>query len=378
MNVPAKPTKLESFKAAMLTPEQTRQLYSSLPSHIKPETFERNWMNALMANPSLLDHDPRLVYREVAKAAGLGLLLDPILGEAYIVVAYNYKTKQQEPQLRVGYKGMIKLARQSGDIAAVYAHEVHQFDHVEADLGFPKRFSHRPKLFTDRGPIVGYAAVVGYRDGTFDFEPMSAEDCLKIRDRSDGWKAFKDGKIKSTPWSTDESEMCKKTALRRLMKRQNQSPELQRAFQIEDQADHEDLAQRAPITIPSAPPAPQIEHQPEPPKEPQSSQQAQGATNAKTDPKAEKAAPKPRTSRAKGKPDPISSGPVMKPAPDIENEYEQWLTWATEQMTEATDAGVLETFFNAFVEEQRKTLFDSDYQDLLATYQSCERKLTAE
>lgn len=377
MNVPAKPTKLETFKAAMLTPEQTHQLYSSLPSHIRPETFERNWMNALMANPSLLDHDPRLVYREVAKAAGLGLLLDPILGEAYIVVAYNYKTKQQEPQLRVGYKGMIKLARQSGDIAAVYAHEVHQFDHIEADLGFPKRFSHRPKLFTDRGPIVGYAAVVGYRDGTFDFEPMSLEDCLKIRDRSDGWKAFKDGKIKSTPWSTDESEMSKKTALRRLMKRQNQSPELQRAFQIEDQADHEGLTRSAPISIPSAPPAPQIEHRPEQGEQPEVNQQAQGVTNAKTTQKAD-TAPKPRASRAKPQADPISTGKGPKPAPDIENEYDQWLTWATEQMIGATDADVLMTFFNSFVEQARDTLFDTDFEDLLSTYQSCERKLTTE
>ena len=78
----SKPTKLDQFRAAILPPEKAGDLYRSLPSHIKPEVFERNLVNALMANPRLMDYAPALVFREVSKAAGIGLLLDPILGEA--------------------------------------------------------------------------------------------------------------------------------------------------------------------------------------------------------------------------------------------------------------------------------------------------------
>lgn len=280
MSVPAI-SPVEKYTADVLPPERAAQLWSAMPSHIKPAVFERNLMNALAANPDLMRYDPRLIFREVAKAAGLGLLLDPLLGEGYIVTAYNYKSKQTEPQLRVGYKGMGKLARQSGDVATLYAHEVCALDQVEADQGVPKQFSHKPKLFGNRGDIVGYFAVITFKDGTFDFETMSVQDCQAIRDRSDAWKAYKADKIKSTPWSTDESEMSKKTVLRRLLKRQNQSPEMVAAQRIEDEAEFPHMIDNAPIMsrVPSAPPPAQIEAQAEkpadsPPAEHQATQQA--------------------------------------------------------------------------------------------------------
>ncbi len=250
MNAPHKPTQLDIYRGELLPPAKADELYAAMPAHIKPAVFERNLLNALMANPDLMKFPAALVYREVAKAAGLGLLLDPLLGEAYLVTAYNYKSKQTEPQLRVGYKGMCKLARHTGEVGNIYAHEIHERDYVEADLGFPKVFHHKPKLFTDRGEIIGYVALIAFKDGTFDFEPMSVEQCHAIRDRSDAWKAFRDNKIKSTPWSTDDSEMSKKTVLRRLLKRQAQSPELVAAQRIEDEADFPDM-QRS--QVPAAP-----------------------------------------------------------------------------------------------------------------------------
>lgn len=272
MNAPTKPTQLEVYRQELLPPAKADELYGALPSHIKPAVFERNLLNAIMANPDLMKYPPPLIYREVAKAAGLGLLLDPILGEAYIVPAYNYKTKSVEPQLRVGYKGMCKLARHTGDVGTIYAHEVHERDYVEADLGYPKVFHHKPKLFTDRGEIIGYVSVITFKDGTFDFEPMSVEQCHDIRDRSDAWKAFVEKKIKSTPWATDDSEMCKKTTMRRLLKRQQQSPELVAAIRIEDEADFPDANRAQLLSAPrdAAPPrnVKAIEHKPtEPPPE---------------------------------------------------------------------------------------------------------------
>lgn len=251
---PTAPTKLDQFRMEILPPDRRQELIAGMPPHFRPERFERNLVNALMQNPWLMQMDPRLIFREVSKAAALGLYLDPQLGEAYLIESWNGKAKRKEPQLRVGYRGLIKLGRQSGEISMMYAHEVHKNDVFKASLGDHKSLAHEPDLFGDRGEIVGYYAVVKYKDGETDFEPLSILQAHGIRDRADGWKAFKEGKIKSTPWSTDEVEMSKKTAIRRLAKRIPQSPELAEALGIEDAAEHAEM-QRV-ISPPPKPPRP--------------------------------------------------------------------------------------------------------------------------
>lgn len=260
-----KPTKLDQLRMDILPPDRERDFFASLPAHVKPERFMRNLDIALMQNQKLMALDPRLIFREISKAAALGLYLDPQLGEAYLIEAWNGKAKRAEPQLRIGYRGLIKLGRQSGEISQIYAHEVHANDVFKASLGDDKKLVHEPDIFGDRGPIVGYYAVVKYKDGDTDFEPLTIAQAHAIRDRSDGWKAFQAGKIKSTPWSTDDVEMSKKTAIRRLVKRIPQSPELAEAIRVEDAAEHSDgVAIAAPVPprppLPPVPPQQRIEH----------------------------------------------------------------------------------------------------------------------
>jgi recombination protein RecT len=252
-----KPTRLETFRMEVLPPDRKADLYASLPAHVRPEVFERNLVNALMSNPDLMDLDPRLVFREVSKAAALGLYLDPQLGEAYLIAGWNGKAKRTEPQLRIGYRGLVKLGRQSGEIKMIYAHEVHENDSFECVLGDNKTLMHKPDVFGDRGKIIGYYAVVRYVDGETDFEPMTVNQIHDIRDRSDGWKAYINKKIKSTPWSTDEVEMAKKTVIRRLTKRIPQSPEMAEAIKIEDAAEHSEFRNiPVPKMMPPSPPSP--------------------------------------------------------------------------------------------------------------------------
>ena len=86
------PTKLDAYMQEVLPVDKREQLFAALPRHIRPELFERNLANAVMANPDLLKCDPREVYREVAQIAALGLMLDPQLGEAYLIVGYSTPT----------------------------------------------------------------------------------------------------------------------------------------------------------------------------------------------------------------------------------------------------------------------------------------------
>lgn len=382
MNQLVKSSKLDEYRAQVLPPERARDLYTSLPSHIKPAVFERNLVNALMANPSLMDYDPRLIFREVSKAAGLGLLLDPLLGEGYIVTAYNYKTKKTEPQLRVGYKGMNKLARQTGNVAGIYAHEVHALDDVECDLGFPKVFHHKPKLFVDRGPIVGYVALVAYKDATFDFEPMSLEQCLGIRDRSDAWKAYRAEKIKTTPWASDESEMCKKTVLRRLMKRQDQSPELVRAFQIEDEAEQIDIHSALPEIPRQRVPSPsEVEDHGSDKYAPGDVVSliagGDGATAI-----AGSTLGKVGTFSELHKDDPISTGRQKMPSayglPDLSQDYDAFFNACLDKINTSQDGGELETFWNAEIESQKEMLMPPDLTELAVAYGMKQTKLNAD
>jgi recombination protein RecT len=226
------PTRIDVFIGEVLPPDRMNVLVQTLPAHVKPERFQRNLFIAVAQHPKLLNCHPAAVFNEVSKAAALGLYLDPQLGEAYLITGMS--NGSVVPQLRLGYRGLIKLGRQSGDVADVYAHEVHANDRFECVLGDNKRLTHTPDFMADRGSVVLYYAVVKFRDGHSDFEPMNVAAIHRIRDRSDGWRAYKAGRIKSTPWQTDEEEMAKKTVIRRLMKRIPQSPELAEAFRIED------------------------------------------------------------------------------------------------------------------------------------------------
>lgn len=228
-------TPVQNFVGSVLSGDKRDEIMTVLPAHVTFERFERNFSNAVMRDPKMLKADPRVVFREVCKIAALGLVLDPQLGEAYLIVDRN-----NDVQARIGYRGLMKLAHQSGKVSAIYAHDICQNDHCEISLGTEKRISHRPDFTQPRGPALAYYAVVQFKDGATDFEPMSIAEINAIRDRSDAYRAFKSGFIKKTPWDSDHGEMAKKTTLRRLLKRVPMSPDLERALAMEDDADERD------------------------------------------------------------------------------------------------------------------------------------------
>jgi recombination protein RecT len=189
-----------------------------------------------MREPKIMDIDPRVVFREVAKVAALGLVLDPHLGEAWLIV-----DGRGDIQARIGYRGLIKLSRQSGDIENPYAMDICENDFVEITQGTYRKLIHKPDYTKDRGKPVAYYAVVGFKGGEPDFEVMSLAEVHRIRDSSDAYKAFKASKIKSTPWGTHENEMGKKTVLKRLLKRCPMSPELADLLAREDELDYREM-----------------------------------------------------------------------------------------------------------------------------------------
>lgn len=204
------------------------QFQVALPSHITPERFERTVLTAINLNPQLLQADRRSLFNACSKAASDGLLPD---GRDGALVIFNTKEKDEQGRERYIKKvqwlpmvaGIIKKARQSGEISALGARIVYQneidggrFYHKVID-GVPK-VEHDPILYGDRGKPVLVYSYVRFKDGAVDFEFLHADDVTKIRNVS---RARDNG-----PWKDWEEEMWKKSAIRRHAKRLPISSEL--------------------------------------------------------------------------------------------------------------------------------------------------------
>jgi len=236
-NGAGKTSPIQHMRAQITSAAMTDQFRMALPKGVSVERFQRVLLTALQNNPKLLEVDQRSVLSEAMKAAQLGLFTDGILGEAYLINAFD--RGRQVAQMRVGYRGLMKLARQSGEIASLYAHEVCEGDEFSYRYGLDRDLRHVPAA-AGRGALTHVYAVAKFRDGSDpDFLVMSRAAVEEIRDNySDGWRAFKSGKIKATPWSTSFEAMAKKTVIRALCKTLPQSPELQRAVALDDAAEN--------------------------------------------------------------------------------------------------------------------------------------------
>ena len=102
------PAMLEKFKG---------EIARALPKHINPDRMARIALTAFRMTPKLAECDPRSIFAAVIQASQLGLEVG-LMGEAYLVPFGD------QCQLIPGYTGLMKLARQSGLVQDIYAHEV--------------------------------------------------------------------------------------------------------------------------------------------------------------------------------------------------------------------------------------------------------------
>jgi recombination protein RecT len=184
-----------------------------LPSHITPERFVRTCQTAVAFTRNIEKvTDKSSLLAACTMAAADGLTLDG--REAALVVDY-----QGAVQYRPMMRGLLKLAYNSGQIKGIDVQLVRDKDEfVHSPTNFAEPIKHVINHRIDRGECYAVYAKAELIDGGIVHEVMNVHDINKIRDRSDAFKAFKAGKIKSTPWSTDWEEMARKTVFRRLSK----------------------------------------------------------------------------------------------------------------------------------------------------------------
>ncbi|WP_237173007.1 recombinase RecT [Paracandidimonas lactea] len=202
-----------------------------LPKHVSADRMLKIALGALRTTPKLMNCSVESLMGAVVHCSQLGLEPNTPLGHAYLIPFENRRKGVTEVQIVLGYKGLIDLARRSGQIVSIAAHEVCANDHFEYSYGLEETLVHKPAM-SGRGPVIAFYAVAKLVGGGHAFEVMSADQINEIRDASQNYKFARDKS--STVWGQHYAEMGRKTALRRLVKYLPVSIELAQAAALDE------------------------------------------------------------------------------------------------------------------------------------------------
>jgi recombination protein RecT len=220
--------------ATLLTdPKIKVQMQLALPKHVTAERLARVALTEVRKNPALARCDQTSVLGALMTCAQLGLEPGGPLGHAYLIPFENRKAGRTEVQFIVGYRGMIDLARRSGQIVSIEARPVYEGDLFDLEFGLHSNLRHVPdfdnpnRVQPDKLRFV--YAVAKLKDGGVQFEVMSRREVEAVRAQS---RAGSSG-----PWVTHFEAMALKTVVRRLFKFLPVSIELATAIDADERAE---------------------------------------------------------------------------------------------------------------------------------------------
>ena len=156
---------------------------------------------------TLQECEPGAVIMEALKAATLRLPINKNLGFAYIV-PYRNKGKA-EPQMQIGYKGLIQLAMRTGEYRYLNADVVY-----EGELkSYDKLTGHLDLSGERKGDkVVGYFAYLQLLNGFSKAVYWTKDQVIEHAKRFS-----KSYSSQFSPWQTDFDAMALKTVLRNLI-----------------------------------------------------------------------------------------------------------------------------------------------------------------
>ncbi|HNW10782.1 MAG TPA: recombinase RecT [Candidatus Rifleibacterium sp.] len=223
-NLPAVKNPRNNIRA--LLEKSKAQIAMALPKHLTADRIIRVAMTSIQRTPKLLDCDPKSLIGAIIQSAQLGLEPDGVLGHAYLIPYGN------QVQFIPGYKGLIDLARRSGQVVSIGSHVVYSNEKFSLKFGFDETLEHEPLAPSQRGDRKGVYAVARLKDGSVHFEWLWSEEVEAVKTQS-----LKKMKKPSGPWIDNEDEMWRKTAIRRLAKYLPLSVEFAKAAAVDELAD---------------------------------------------------------------------------------------------------------------------------------------------
>lgn len=192
--------------AVLLTSVQQREheFARALPPHVPAPKFVRALQTAITSTPDIAKCTERSVITECMKAAADGLVID---NREATLVKFGEVAKYIPM-----YQGLMKMARNSGEISTIAAIIVHKGDEFKYTPGLDDFPIHNIDWFGDRGEPVGAYSVVKLKDGCYIVEVMSKAQIMKI---AAGTKnAGQYDCTKGASWA----EWWRKTLIRRISK----------------------------------------------------------------------------------------------------------------------------------------------------------------
>jgi recombination protein RecT len=194
-----------NFKA--LLKSQWSKISEVLPKNMSAERFFQLAVSAYNSEPKLAQCSTVSVLSCVMKCAALGLEPSAVdgLGRAYILPYRNKKTRSFEATFMLGYKGMIQLARNSGEIKSISARAVYEGDVFHYAYGLNEELTHEPMHKSNK--LIYTYCVAHFKDGGHYFVVLSRDEIDKARQSSQAGS--------SGPWATHYDMMAIKTAIRR-------------------------------------------------------------------------------------------------------------------------------------------------------------------
>lgn len=170
--------------------------------------FTQVVVRAIQQDPELLNADRTSLFLACQTAAQDGLLPDKKDGA---LVIYNTKVGNQWIK-KVQWQPMIGGLRKklAGHGFSIRSEIVYENDEFHYEMGDEPKIVHRPKVFGDRGQIVGAYAIATDQDGKMYRETMDVAEMEKVRASSKN--------PNGGPWETWLTEMYRKTVAKRLFK----------------------------------------------------------------------------------------------------------------------------------------------------------------
>lgn len=235
--------------------EKAKNLIAQVaPKHLTADRMVRIAMLAVSRQPKLLECSPVSILRSVMHASELGLEPGGAQGHGYLVPYRTNQAKRGDParwvnecQFIAGYRGLMDLARNSGEIEVLEAHPVCKGDKFTVKRGSFNEIVHEPDYMSgERGDdALCYYAIARYKSGQVQFEVMTRRQIEEIMARTQS-------KGEYGPWLDNFDEMARKTVIRRLCKSLPlKSDKFAKALELSDARDEGDAGMELPIDVSS-------------------------------------------------------------------------------------------------------------------------------
>lgn len=182
-----------------------------LPTHMTPERLIKISLVAASRSPALLACSPDSIFSSLMDASQLGLEPFTGLNLSYIIPYKNGRTGVSEAKFIPSYRGMLELARRSGQIKSIDSDIIYEHDKWEIEKGLTPKLVHIPNFTCkDRGKALLVYSIAKFKDDGYQFNIMTIDQIEKIRSKSKS--------ANSGPWVDFWEEMAKKSCLKSLLK----------------------------------------------------------------------------------------------------------------------------------------------------------------